>query len=289
MKKGIKFSILFFFFNYLLFSSSLPSLLPPISGWKLSEPPKLFNPENLYEHIDGGAEAYLAFGFQELLVAYFERGESSLTIEIYDMGNHYNSFGIFSMERSPEYQFLKIGNQGYTDGDNLFFITGQFYIKIFCSECGEQAQNTIISIAESIIERVKDKGNLPEVLNYFPEKGLKRNSEKFFPTNFLGIDFLKNGFIADYEWEGEKFHLFIIEDKEERIEEVFEKFKNYLEKRKGFERFQLNSNPGFIAEDRVYGKISIFKKGRFIIGYLGKGEVDKIKDYLMEIIKKIGG
>ncbi len=269
-----------------LFSSTLSSLLPEIEGWKLSEQPKLFNSGNLYEHINGGAEAYLAFGFRELLVAYYEKENSSLTLEIYDMGNHYNSFGIYSIERSPDYQFLDIGNQGYTDGENLFLITGPFYIKIFCSECGEKALMILLSFAKEIVERVKDKGELPEVLKYFPEKGLIKNSEKFFPYNFLGIDFLKNGFQAEYKLNDEKFYLFIIE--EER-EETFEKFRNYLERRKGFESFTLDSTVGFLAEDRVHGKISILKRGKYIIGYLGQSQLEKIKGYLMEIIKKIGG
>lgn len=290
MKNKIPFIILFlFFFNSILLSSSLSSLLPEIREWKLSEPPRLFNPDNLYEHINGGAEAYLSFGFRELLVAYFEKGDSSLTVEIYDMGNHYNSFGIYSAERSPENQFLQIGNHGYTDGENLFFITGPYYIKILCSGCREKGQSFLLSIANSILEKVKDKGNLPNALKYFPEKGLRKNSEKFFPNNFLGIDFLKNGFIADYELEGEKFNLFIIEEKDETVEEVFEKFKNYLERRKGFERLKLESDIMLQAEDKVYGKISILKKGRFIIGYLGRGELEKIKNYFIEIIKRIGG
>lgn len=290
MKNKIPFIILFlFFFNSILLSSSLPSLLPEIREWKLSEPPRLFNPDNLYEHINGGAEAYLSFGFRELLVAYFEKGDSSLTVEIYDMGNNYNSFGIYSAERSPENQFLQIGNHGYTDGENLFFITGPYYIKILCSGCREEGQSFLLSIANSILEKVKDKGNLPNTLKYFPEKGLRKNSEKFFPNNFLGIDFLKNGFIADYELEGERFNLFIIEEKDETVEEVFEKFKNYLERRKGFERLKLESDIMLQAEDKVYGKISILKKGRFIIGYLGRGEFEKIRNYFIEIIKRIGG
>lgn len=289
MRKKIPFIILFFLFKPIILFSSLPSLLPEISSWKLSEPPKLFHPNNLYEHINGGAEAYLLFGFKELLVAYFEKNEATLTIEIYDMGNHYNSFGIYSIERSPENQFIQIGNQGYTDGENLFFITGPYYIKILCSGCGEEGQSFLLSIANSILEKLKDKGSLPEVLKFFPEKGLRKNSEKFFPSNFLGIDFLRNGFIADYELEGERFNLFIVEEKVETVEEVFEKFKDYLERRKGFERLQLESYIVLQAEDRVYGKISILKKGRFIIGYLGRGEFERVKNYFIEIIKRMGG
>ncbi len=272
-----------------LLSSPLLSLLPEIPGWKLSEPPKLFTPENLYEHINGGAEAYLAFGFKELLVAYFENPPCSLTVEIYDMGNCYNSFGIYSVERSPENQFLEIGNHSYTDGENLFFIIGSLYVKIYCSDCGGESAETARTFATKIVEKVRDKGKLPEVLEYFPEKGRVKNSEKFFPKNFLGIDFLKNGFKAEYKVDGESFSLFIIEEKDSRPEEVFERFKSYLEKKKGFGKFNVNSNEGFISEDRAHGKIAIIRIKRFIVGYLGHQELEKIKSYLRNIIEKIGG
>ncbi len=289
MKRIFPSFILILSLSSFLVSSFLPSLLPEVSGWKLSEPPKLFTPENLYEHINGGAEAYLTFGFKELMVAYFERNVSSLTIEIYDMGNCYNSFGIYSVERSPENLFLEIGNHGYTDDENLFFIVGPLYVKIYCSDCGKEATETIKTFAMGIVEKVKDKGKLPEVLRYFPEKGRVKNSEKFFPKNFLGIDFLKNGFQAEYKEDGEIFYLFIIEENEKRPEETFEKFKSYLERKKGFEKFQFDSNEGFVAEDRVHGKIAISRKGRFIVGYIGHNEPEKIEGYLRNIIEKIGG
>jgi len=290
MKRKFLFSaIIIFFFQSFLICSNLSSLIPEVKGWKLSEPPKFFSSKNLYEHINGGAEAYLAFGFQELLVAYFEKENSSLTLEIYDMGDNYNSFGIYSVERSPEYKFLEIGNHGYTDGENLFFISGKFYIKIYCSGCGENAYETVKTFALEVEKRIKDKGSLPETLKYFPEEGLIKNSEKFFPKNFLGIDFLKNGFQAEYEVNKRRFYLFIIEERDGDINEVFEKFKRYIEGRKIFARFQINSKDGVLAEDRVHGKIAILKGEKLIIGYLGNGNEEEIKKYLMKIIEKSGG
>ncbi len=290
MKRKFLFSaFLIFFFQSSLICSNLSSLIPEVKGWKLSEPPKLFHSKNLYEHINGGAEAYLAFGFKELLVAYFEKENSSLTLEIYDMGNNYNSFGIYSVERSPQYQFLEIGNHGYTDGENLFFISGKFYIKIYCSECGENAPETVKSFAMEVEKRITDKGSLPEPLKYFPEEGLVKNSERFFPNNFLGIDFLKNGFQAEYEVNKRRFYLFIIEEKEDTINDAFEKFKRYLEGSKVFAIFQINSKDGVLAEDRAHGKVAILKSEKLIIGYLGNDNEEEIKKYLMKIIEKTGG
>lgn len=287
--KNLSLLLLIFFSTSFLFPSSIKSLLPEIKDWKLSEAPKIFNKENLYEHINGGAEAYISFGFKELLVAYFEKENSSLTLEIYDMENAKNSFGIYSVERSSEYKFLEIGNHGYTDGENLFFIIGCYYIKIFCSDCGEDAFLIMNSFAKSIVEKVEDKGALPKTLNLFPEKGKIRNSEKFFPNNFLGLDFLRNGFTAEYEQEGGKFILFIIEENEKEVESIYRRFKSYLENREKKEMFKIGLEEGILAEDKAHKKIAIVRNGNLIIGYLGPDELEKIKGYLKETIEKIGG
>lgn len=286
MKKMVLLSIYFLIPSF-LFPLSLKSLIPDIKEWKLVENPKLFSPENLYEHINGAAEAYLSFGFKELLVAYFENNTSSLTLEIYDMGNPNNSFGIYSIERSPDYNFIEIGTHGYTDGENLFFIVGSLYIKIFCSECGKNSISELTDFAEKIVEKVKDKGKLPDILRYFPQKGLIQNSEKFFPKNFLGIEFLRNGYQADYFDEDKKFSLFIIEEADERkAENTFEMFKSYLKNRKKPEDIDFGFSMGMIFEDRVHKKMAIVRKRRFILGYLGDGGSEKIKNYLFECIKR---
>ncbi len=287
MKRIYTFLIASLFLSFSLFASDLPSLIPKAKGWTLVEKPKFYSPEKLFEHIDGASEVYLSFGFKGLMVVYFEKGRSSLTLEIYEMKSPKHSFGIYSIERSSENVFIEIGNQGYTDGENLFFIIGTFYVKLLCSECGPTFIDELKNFANEIVGKVKDRGEIPKVLKYFPEEGIIKNSEKFFPENFLGIDFLKEGYLADYELEGEKFSLFIIEEYQEKdAENTFHKFKSYLESKKISKKFTIGSMEGVVAEEKVYGKIAMVRKGSFIIGYLGNQDLEKIKKYLEDCIKR---
>jgi len=45
------------------------SLFPKIGGWRLSDGPTTYSPETLFEYIDGGAESFLQFDFQDLASA----------------------------------------------------------------------------------------------------------------------------------------------------------------------------------------------------------------------------
>jgi len=49
---------------------------------------RTFRPDNLFEYINGAAEAYLSYDFKGLIVADFgaDASKATLTVEIYDMG-----------------------------------------------------------------------------------------------------------------------------------------------------------------------------------------------------------
>jgi hypothetical protein len=64
-------------------------------------------------------------------------------------------------------------------------------------------------IVETI--RRKDRRKLLFTIEFFPEEGKKKNSEKFINQNFLGYSFLHSAFTADYEHPERKFRLFVIE------------------------------------------------------------------------------
>ena len=66
-----------------------PFGFPEITGWKQSGEPQTFLPGTLYEYIDGGADLYLAYDFQELKVAeYLDDKKATVTVEPKGEANH---------------------------------------------------------------------------------------------------------------------------------------------------------------------------------------------------------
>lgn len=191
----------------------LQTLLPEISGWKLSEEPQTYFPGSLFEYIDGAAEAYIGYDFKELIVASYQKSgtETSLTLEIYDMGTPLNAFGIFSSERYPENPEVAIGNAGYLEEEVLNFISGRFYIKLICYNGNDQTADYLKQFAAQVEARIKDKAALPEVFRYFPAEGRVRNSEKYIKRNFMGFDFLQNGYAVIYRHNRAEFDGLVID------------------------------------------------------------------------------
>jgi hypothetical protein len=258
----------------------LASLLPQLNDWKLAEEPRPFRPDTLFEYIDGAAEVYLSYDFMELLVAQFQekRTKASMTVEIYDMGNGRNAFGIYSAERYPESRFLPIGNQGYLDEGTLNFLAGRYYVKLLCFEAGARSEEYLKLYAKEVTGKIKDPGSLPDLLTVFPKDGLIVNGEKFVLRNFLGFKFLGRGFTANYKVKDLEFDCFFIEGKSD--EDAGAMLKQYLD------HFAKTGQPaekqgyGFHLKDPYLKHVFLAQVGKFLCG------VSKIKDGSAEVGQK---
>lgn len=254
---------------------SIRSLLPEIESWKFSEAPQNYLSETLYEYINGAAEIYLGYDFKELIVGLYKKAdtEASVSIEIYDMGNEKNSFGIYSAERFPDNRFIPVGLQGYLEEGAMNFIVGNYYIKLLCFDCEDGSESFLRLFSQEILMRIKEKGQLPPLLQVFPREDLIPNSEKFILYNFMGYEFLNNGYLANYKKGELEFECFIIEGK--NSEETRNMLARYLAARNK-ESIQKISF-GYHLKDRYYHNIYLARIEDYLCGVI------KIKDGFEEV------
>jgi hypothetical protein len=74
------------------------SLLPPsgyLGTWSLDGKPRVFPGSELYGHIDGGAEIFFEFGFQEATVQRYRSHAAELVVECYRMSDPLAALGIY--------------------------------------------------------------------------------------------------------------------------------------------------------------------------------------------------
>jgi hypothetical protein len=192
--------------------SSENFMFPEMGGWKQSGEVQTFSPKDLYEYIDGASDLYLSYDFEELGVAeYQNEKKAAVTVEVYRHQTPEDAFGIYSQERFPTATFLAVGAQGYGEKDFLNFVTGPYYVKISSYKLESEGQETLLSFARKVAENLREKGQLPSILRFFPAEGKISNSEKFIARKFLGYPFLYSAFTADYTLSGKKFQVFIID------------------------------------------------------------------------------
>jgi len=254
---------------------------PEVAGWKQSGEIQTFTPKTLYEYINGAADLYIMYDFQELKVAdYRSDKKASVTVEVYHHKTPTHAFGIYSQERLPNANFINTGAQGYIEEEILNFITGPYYVKITGYKIESGGQEVLFSFAKKVLENLGEKGTLPVLLNSFPQDGKVKNSEKFIAKNFLGYSFLHSAFTADYELSEGKFKLFIIENDPKECQNIIQK---YLEQTGKTEKTVTEGR--HLISDPHHGEIDLHWQGRYIWGTLSLTNTDLRLKYLRLIEK----
>jgi hypothetical protein len=266
----------------------IKNLLPEFESWTKLDSPQIYHPENLFEYINGAAESYISYDFKELVVAEYKKNDQcDVVLEIYDMGDENNSFGIYSTERYPDSRFISLGTQGYLDQGTLNFLVGQYYVKLMSFECGDESGDYLKKFAEEISKKVSGSNSFPNELKIFPAQGLRANSERFILVNFLGYDFLHTGYTADYQIDENEFSCFLIKGRSEQ--EAEQMITKYIEAKKDQEIKE--TSYGFWIKDRYYENIFIAQKGRYICGVMEIKDSlkDKGEEYLDKMIENLKG
>ena len=225
-----------------------------IHGWKKQEIQK-YNTETLYEYINGGAELYISYGFEDMISCTFARdNDPDILVDIFDMQNSYNAFGIFAHFRETIDSSYGQGSQ-YTSG-NLLFWKGQYFISILASPETENSKEALSKLAQYVDNKILKTGPVPEIINILPKENLIQASIRYFRhyiwlnsfyyisnDNILNINKNTEALLAKYQNEKQQSILLIIKyENENKAKDAIQKFIN--------EYFpELKSNPILEVED----------------------------------------
>ena len=275
----------------LLFLFAFPALLvsqdvafPILKGYKLvtSDYP-VYTPDNLWDFIDGAAETYLSYKFENLYVAEYKRGKNVIKLEIYKHSNNIQAFGIYSSERSPAFDFINIGAQGYKTDGSLNFFKGKYYVKLRTYSGSSKTLQSLRELAIEVAEILPGEYSMPKAITEFPDKGKTKNSESYINENVLGHEFLGGAFKALYEIGDTEFSVFIID--KGSPDETRAVVKNYLSKA-GVE-FEDQSEGKYVFKDGYNGDIFLtWKDNRIVlIEGLAKDQAEIADKYTSEILR----
>jgi len=174
-------------------------LSQPLPGRSIPrDPPSLYQPDTLYQYIDGGADIYLLYEFRSLLHQDFKSGDADLTADIYDMGKPEDAFGVYASERSPGYKFMPIGVEGYRSDGIVNFLQDHYYVKL--SGSGPNARVLLDQFALTLSGRIGGSRTLPALLGKLPLENRVKHSEQYVRKDPLGHAFLAPAYVVTYAW-----------------------------------------------------------------------------------------
>jgi|GEM_PF-566227 len=184
-----------------------------IPGIKPMGKTEFYNPDNLFEKIDGRAPAYIGFNFQALRSRSFSvDGADSSYVDVYEyrMDTPVNAFGMFALERDPNGKPIDFAPDGYSGEMGFFFRQGAYYVQIIASDQNAKTMTAAKAIA---VDRAKsipvDNAGL-DARRRLPATGMIADSVTFVQDNAQGQAFLKSVFQAGYQYEGAKLQFFLM-------------------------------------------------------------------------------
>jgi hypothetical protein len=237
------------------------SLVP---GWKQHGPVRSYVADNLFDYMNGNAEGYLIYQFVRMQGVTCRSGEKSILIDVSEMANPESAYGIFCANRDPRLTAEKIGMNGQIQPRRAIFAKGKYFVEFAANPAGDHVA-ALRAFATAMEKRVPGTTELPETVGWFPAEKLVPGSVRLVPQSVLGMSVLKRGYVAEYEF-GKA--CIVTEASPEAAAAVMGK----LKARMGQTEAAVVADEGFQANSRYLGRVSFFRKGRYIGGFANLAE-----------------
>ena len=239
------------------------------AGFKTLSEAEIYNPENLYEKINGKAPLYLESGFVELSTQRFiNNNDDNLWMElfVYDMATTRNAFSVYSVQKRADVELLPSMQFAYKTSNGLYFVHGKYYIELVGSSESAELLGAMGQVADKISSTLPaDKEANIDNLTLFPEEDLVLGSTKLYLTSAFGFEGLTDTFIARYKFADEAVTAFLSKkDSDAEAITVFENYYKFLLDNGGKELPTTNPKIKFVD---FYGTLEIVSvAGPFVFG-----------------------
>ena len=264
-----------------------PDQLP---GWTRSPKITIIGPSSLWEHINGAAEQYLAFQFQDLATATYTRtAGGTATVEIYRMADPVHAYGIYAQELSPTATRVAVGVEGRAGRNSVKFWSGDFYVNVLAPSGSDATQADVLALATAVAAGLGAPGKPPAQIAWFPPVGLVADSIKFVPADALGQSVFANAFEAKYPGTPEPSTLVIVPfanvDSARGALATYESFLGGAAK--GATKRTGPGDGGFTAKEGYYGLIVAVRTGSTIVISLGASSEAAASTLVTDAVRRL--
>ncbi len=156
------------------------------SDWTLKGSVKVISSTAIYDYMDGAGEIPIACSYQGLAVGeYTRRTGGVLTIELYDMGNSSDAFGLYSMKRLATGKPISLGSnaapiQAQAGYHELLLHKGRYTALLFGDDSGKVADVDFSKLGYALAAAISETGSRPDLLSRLPSEGYLPRSAKYF-------------------------------------------------------------------------------------------------------------
>ena len=204
------------------FSKQLPQ---EIDGWALSSGEEYYASNDLFKYIDGGAELYISYEFQKVAAIKYLKGDlPEITVDIFDMGNSFNAFGVFAHSRNQVDHFISPEVESEYASGLLTFWKGKFYVSIMAYPETEAKKKIVLELGKRICDLIEEKSEKPPLISLLPAENIVTGSVRYFrhyiwlnshffisDKDILHINKNTQAVLAKYDDSKSKYYVLVVE------------------------------------------------------------------------------
>jgi len=132
-----------------------------IKNWTAADTIDHYDSSNLWEYINGAADLFYTYGFQNLQSCEMSSGDVEVVVDVYNMGSRLNAFGMYKTERGSIEDKLNIGIEAViTSPHQSLMLKDIYYIKLSVYE-GELTEETNKDLLQSIADILPGSNEYP--------------------------------------------------------------------------------------------------------------------------------
>jgi len=259
----------------------IQSLLPEngfIPNWNIKDSIETYKGDDLFMYINGGADLYLEYGFEEAAAGrYLNYMSNNIHVDIYKMSSIDAAYGIFTLGSTSKGKPLELGDQSLLYDYYLDLWKGPYFMRFTANKKDNGMIDTLLIFARSIDSKISIKGKKPQLTQAFLLPGMEISNVKYI-TGIIGLNNVFNfghGSIAGFSeglfgnWEDKLLFVFSYEDDRKR-REWFASAKGKMQMSKKFSNYTAVDD-GFTVTDKSGNYLSFIPYNKYILIIKGIG------------------
>jgi hypothetical protein len=233
---------------------------------------EFYNPDNLFEKIDGRAPAYQGFNVQQLRCRSFNVvavAGSYVDVYEYRFDSPVDAFGMFALERDPKGAPLDFAPDGYSGEMGYFFRQGAVYVQVIASDVKPETLALTKAVAQNRAKELPADDRGLAGRHRLPAAGMIADSVAFVSENAQGQAAFKDVFQARYKFNDAELPFFIMVATPADAAKAWQSFQDFCARFGKVEALP-DVNGGKIFSAQVFGKWKVV--------YLRDGELGGVFD-----------
>lgn len=251
-----------------------------ISGFLKIGRERQYTKDNLYEHVNGHAEYFIGAGFIGLSIMEYAPAASKDTkaeiqVEVFDMGNSIQAFGVLTDESGDNAQAVSVGTMAFKTSGGISFIKGRYYTKI----SSFNPKSPLLAFARGFSAMLPAGRDSFEIFSRLPDLG-KVEKTRYIKEGYRGLDFLRNVIEREYSTGGKKITVALMTGNGQAIRSLQSSFFEYF-KKSGMivEKAEKDGREFYRVKDKYEGNWFLIPSSDALFGVFGSEDESVVSSF----------